>query len=587
MAEDGVKIPVEVDTKPAEKELKAFEKTAKDSGKSISESVGGGAAAGINGFVKGLAGLAAGYLSVKAVTAGLKEVVGQAMESDRVTRQFTGALASIGVTSESATKRFTDYASSLQKAVGVSDDLILRGGTLLASIGKLSGEGLERATKASLNLSAALGMDQEQAFMLVAKAADGNTAALARYGIRVDESIPKSERFAAVLRQMESRFKGASEAAGLTFEGALNRTNVAFGEILENIGKAITGSPVLIKLINEMGDWFFSLGDRVAKALTPETINNFILSLAKGAQALIQYVLPPFELFFNIVKAGFDAMAYAVIKIGGLFSNDLKNAGDAASAAMNESFNNIFAFDTTAASQQLVDNLVTTLESAKEPAKTAARGLASGINTEIQQGAQATIITIQQIWEQFKSTASNMKVTAIDIAKTVKTSLGNGFSNAFSAMGQALVKGEDAFAAFGKAILGMFGDIALQLSAFYLALGIGNLFINPAAAAGQLAAGAALGIIGGILKALSGGVGGAGAAPAGASGGGGGAGSVGLTESAATTPEDLQELQKPATNISVNVQGNILDRRQTGLELAEVIRESFDVQGTTIQTATI
>jgi hypothetical protein len=104
-----------------------------------------------------------------------------------------------------------------------------------------------------------------------------------------------------------------------------------------------------------------------------------------------------------------------------------------------------------------------------------------------------------------------------------------------------------------------------------------------------VAAGTAALVLGGALKALSGGMGGTGSAPAGSSGGGGGSGSTGFSapDTQFGTPEEMQEMQKPSTNISVNIQGNVLDRRQTGLEISEVIREAFDVQGTTIQTATV
>ncbi len=47
---------------------------------------------------------------------------------------------------------------------------------------------------------------------LLGKAYAGNTSALGRYGIVVDETIPKAEKFEAVLRQLEARFGGAAQA---------------------------------------------------------------------------------------------------------------------------------------------------------------------------------------------------------------------------------------------------------------------------------------------------------------------------------------------------------------------------------------
>jgi hypothetical protein len=43
------------------------------------------------------------------------------------------------------------------------------------------------------------------------------------------------------------------------------------------------------------------------------------------------------------------------------------------------------------------------------------------------------------------------------------------------------------------------------------------------------------------------------------------------------------EREKPQTGVVINVQGNILDRRETGLELAKVLSESFDTNGTIVR----
>ena len=47
-----------------------------------------------------------------------------------------------------------------------------------------------------------------------------------------------------------------------------------------------------------------------------------------------------------------------------------------------------------------------------------------------------------------------------------------------------------------------------------------------------------------------------------------------------------EEEQRVAnTGITVNVQGNILDRKESGLAIAEIIRDSFDSEGVTTVTA--
>ena len=68
----------------------------------------------------------------------------------------------------------------------------------------------------------------------------------------------------------------------------------------------------------------------------------------------------------------------------------------------------------------------------------------------------------------------------------------------------------------------------------------------------------------------------------GAGGGFGGASAFGDT-AALNEPEQ----QRPGTQIAVNIQGNILDRRQTGLEIAEVINEVFGTNGVGFATGVV
>jgi len=120
--------------------------------------------------------------------------------------------------------------------------------------------------------------------------------------------------------------------------------------------------------------------------------------------------------------------------------------------------------------------------------------------------------------------------------------------------------------------------------------GVGKVLLGDPSGAGLIAAGVALSILGGALKAMAGGAGsnagGVSAAGAGGGGGGGGVGGGGISQTENGQTELAQEDKKPQTVVQVTVQGNILDRRATGLELVEIINESFGTSGTqTVATA--
>ena len=70
-----------------------------------------------------------------------------------------------------------------------------------------------------------------------------------------------------------------------------------------------------------------------------------------------------------------------------------------------------------------------------------------------------------------------------------------------------------------------------------------------------------------------------GAGTATATGGGGVVGAGGTADLGAVADGSQLERNKPGTQIAVNIQGNVLDRRQTGIEIVEIIKEQFDTQG--------
>jgi len=143
----------------------------------------------------------------------------------------------------------------------------------------------------------------------------------------------------------------------------------------------------------------------------------------------------------------------------------------------------------------------------------------------------------------------------------------NGFARAVSAGIQsfvnALIKGENALVAFGKAFIGVLGDVAIQLGTTILigGLGLQNLFAgNPA---GAIVFGASLIAIGTLLKALSGG-GFAGAAAGGAPPG----------QDATTAPLlDNGDLREPSAAVQVTIEGNVFDSEDTGLRIADILKD--------------
>jgi hypothetical protein len=217
-----------------------------------------------NNLAASMIGATAG---VYALVRGFKAVVNAANEQEDAIRALDAALAPLEEHAGTVSKRLQEQAAALQRVTKHGDETIIKGQALVATFTQ-SEEAIKRSTEAALNLSAAIGMDLNAAFLLMGKAAAGDTATLSRYGIVLDEGIPKSERLAAVLGLIEEKMGGRAQRMG---EGATKNSELgdaiskltvfvqdneaAFAKLWTAIGK---GS---VALIGGLADKFMQLGD--------------------------------------------------------------------------------------------------------------------------------------------------------------------------------------------------------------------------------------------------------------------------------------------------------------------------------------
>lgn len=168
------------------------------------------------------------------------------------------------------------------------------------------------------------------------------------------------------------------------------------------------------------------------------------------------------------------------------------------------------------------------------------------------------------------------------LGKQMFATMGSAAGNAFAAFGAAIANGEDALAAFGKSLLNSLGQAAIQMGTTFILQGIAYTYAGLANGPPLIAAGAALAAVGGLLSASSG------TGPKDVSGGGTAGGiSGGADTSPINEPQAPADTvaQTPQTAINLTINGNVLDRRETGLEIASILEEQFAGQGLTIRGA--
>ena len=128
-----------------------------------------------------------------------------------------------------------DFITATQNASGVTDDQLR---PALASLVRATGDASKAQTQLglALDIAAGTGKDVESVSIALAKAYNGNFAALTKLGVPLDENITKTKNYAAVQEALDKQFGGASKTAANTFQGQLQRLAVGWGEIQEQLG---------------------------------------------------------------------------------------------------------------------------------------------------------------------------------------------------------------------------------------------------------------------------------------------------------------------------------------------------------------
>jgi hypothetical protein len=158
-----------------------------------------------------------------------------------------------------------EYAAQLQKVTTYDDDLTIAMMATLKSYGMNTTE-LKAATVAAMDLATAKGMNLATAAELVGKAFVGETRTLARYGIIIGDGVKKSEKFDAVLRQIQQRFGGSAQAEIETYGGQWKQIANWWGDIAEKTGLALLKTLEAVQFaVGMVGVGFYSVLEKITQ----------------------------------------------------------------------------------------------------------------------------------------------------------------------------------------------------------------------------------------------------------------------------------------------------------------------------------
>jgi hypothetical protein len=303
------------------KNLKEADKDVKSFGDKTSEF---GKKAGLAFAAAGAAAVAyAGKLAIDGVKSAIADAAAQT--------KLALTLKNVTEATDAQISATEDYITKTSLAVGITDDELRPS---LERLARATGD-LEEAQKlqaVAIDVAAGSGKSLEAVTNAMAKAAEGNTAALGKLGIGLTSAQLKTMSMDEITAKLADTFENQASAKADTFEGKLTRLQIAFDEGKETVGTyildAITPLVTLIveKVIPAIEDFTSNIGEKLRPVL------EFIQPILKGLRSAFDSVknslaanndeLQPFyNLMKNIATFARDTLAPVLGKtLGAAFS---------------------------------------------------------------------------------------------------------------------------------------------------------------------------------------------------------------------------------------------------------------------------
>lgn len=235
---------------------------------------------------------------------------------------YAGVLLKQGVESAIADEQAqAKLATTLQNVTGATDAQIAAVESQILQTSLLTGltddqlrpsfERLVRATKDSdaalklqsiaVDVAAGSGKSLEAVTNAMAKAAEGNTASLAKLGIGLTSAQLKTMDMDAITKQLATTFGGQAAVQADTFAGKMARLKVAIDEGKETIGSFVLDAitPMIDTVVNTVipavSGFIDSIGGK-------EGLTNAFTTYIDLIKNIFQPVLEGFQFAFNQIK---------------------------------------------------------------------------------------------------------------------------------------------------------------------------------------------------------------------------------------------------------------------------------------------
>jgi hypothetical protein len=220
-------------------------------------------------------------------------------------------------------QRLIKQAQELQGKTLFGDEETIRAQSLIAAFVKEEDQ-IKRIIPLVQDLATAKGMDLAGAADLVSKTLGSSTNAMARYGIEVKGTVGSNERLQSLVTGLTDAFGGQAEEAAKVGTGALTQLANKWGDIKEEIGKAIVESDKFTESVSTLSREMDRLPGFIDKTI------NVLDLMRKGGEIVSGKVLV--DLVAGMFKGGEEAEAFAgsMVKVNEQFGVTFEYGGKTA-----------------------------------------------------------------------------------------------------------------------------------------------------------------------------------------------------------------------------------------------------------------
>jgi hypothetical protein len=240
------------------------------------------------GLAFAAAGAAAAVYAGKLAVDGVKAAIADAAAQDRLAltlQNVTGA-------TNAQIKSTEDYITKTSLAFGVTDDDLRPS---LERLARATGdvEKAQRLQGLAIDIAAGSGKSLEAVSNALAKAQEGNTAALGKLGVGLSAATLKTLSMDEITKKLADTFENQASVKAETFQGKMDRLKIAFDEGKETVGAFILDAitPMVTVFVDKVIPTLQKMATNIGENLKDP------LNAVKGI--LTDFVIPAFKALYS------------------------------------------------------------------------------------------------------------------------------------------------------------------------------------------------------------------------------------------------------------------------------------------------